>query len=77
VVEKMYVSSKCPKCNGARVVTFLRVELLDMITARRPVNCMCGACNEIWPITPAERAVLEQDLPAHGATLDTQGAEGP
>ena len=75
--DRMYVSSKCPKCNDSRVVSFLRVEVLDMVRARRPINCMCGACNEIWPITPVERASLEQDFAAGGASPNTEPAKAP
>jgi hypothetical protein len=56
--EKTYVVSKCPKCNNSRTVPFLRVELLDLLGTGRPINCMCAPCNQVWPITQAERAAL-------------------
>jgi hypothetical protein len=62
VIGKTYVSSRCPKCNDSRVVSFLNVELADIFNTGRPVNCMCSACNEIWPITPAERTALQREL---------------
>ncbi len=77
MIDKMHVSSKCPKCHGARVVTFLRLELWGLISARRPINCMCAACNEIWPITPVERIAVERDIAAQGVTLDAQDTATP
>jgi hypothetical protein len=62
LIEKTYVCSRCPKCNDSRVVTFLSVELKDLMENGRQINCMCSACNEIWPITPTERASLERQL---------------
>ncbi len=62
LIEKTYVSTRCSKCNASRVVPFLRIELLELLSTGRPINCACAKCGEIWPITKAERAALQREL---------------
>jgi hypothetical protein len=48
--------------NDSRVVPFLRVELLELLSTSRPIDCICAACNQIWPITQIERAAVQREL---------------
>lgn len=75
------VSSVCPRCGEARLVSFLRIELIDKIRTGCDIDCMCVTCSEVWPISDCERGAVLRGLatwaarPADGA--DKEGTETP
>lgn len=62
MTETLSISSRCPNCNDSRVVKFLRSELSSMLHTGRRIECYCGSCNKVWPLTEVERANLQRDL---------------
>ena len=51
--------SMCPKCGEVQPQRgFDRSSLLRLLSSGYPVEAYCTTCDEFWPITAKERAVL-------------------
>jgi hypothetical protein len=56
------ISSKCPKCEQSRVVTYLCSELADRLRTGEAIEVMCVTCSETWPLTDKERDATAEGL---------------
>jgi hypothetical protein len=55
--------SRCPHCSHERVQDgYSRRVLLRLINTRCRIEAYCVACDEFWPISDAERLVIEAGL---------------